>query len=180
MAKLLFPDNTVLINFAIINRIDLLERVTNGRGQWCATVAFECARSARVPGLEALAKVPDIFGAPWYPETGAERLDVQSLRLELAQPGDRSDQHLGEAETLAIIMRRSVDGFFVTDDGEATRLARKNNVMVVSTWDLMRVAARTSLVDHDTLWGYLLTLRSEKRGSPRLVTDRPSFDRWLT
>jgi hypothetical protein len=45
-----------------------------------------------------------------YPESGAERLDVQVLRLELAQPGE---------ETLAIMSRRAIEGFFVTDDGDA-------------------------------------------------------------
>jgi hypothetical protein len=28
----MFPDNTALINFAIINRMDLLERLANGNG----------------------------------------------------------------------------------------------------------------------------------------------------
>jgi len=75
VAKLLFPDNTVLINFALINRMDLLERLANGNGHWCATVASECTRSSREAGLEALADAPEIFGAPWYPESGAGRPD---------------------------------------------------------------------------------------------------------
>ena len=54
MASLMFPDNTVLINLAIINRMDLLEKLANGNGQWCATVAGECAESAAYPGLSAL------------------------------------------------------------------------------------------------------------------------------
>jgi hypothetical protein len=53
MAVLMFPDNTVLINFAIINRMDLLERLANGNGRWCATVAIECAESAKRPELAA-------------------------------------------------------------------------------------------------------------------------------
>ncbi|WP_322749828.1 MULTISPECIES: hypothetical protein [unclassified Frankia] len=59
MAVLLFPDNTVLINFAIINRMDLLERLANGNGHWCATVASECDSSAQRPGLSALANAKD-------------------------------------------------------------------------------------------------------------------------
>ncbi|AEH08929.1 hypothetical protein FsymDg_1462 [Candidatus Protofrankia datiscae] len=54
MAVLLFPDNTVLINFAILNRMDLLGRLANGNGRWCATVAAECDASAQQPGLAAL------------------------------------------------------------------------------------------------------------------------------
>jgi hypothetical protein len=63
----MFPDNTVLINFAIINRMDLLERLANGNGQWCATVSGECAESARYPGLAALSAAEKIFGEPLYP-----------------------------------------------------------------------------------------------------------------
>src|SRR5258708_39873638 len=47
----MFPDNTVLSNFAIINRIDLLSRLANGNGRWCATggVARRCHGSAVGP-----------------------------------------------------------------------------------------------------------------------------------
>jgi hypothetical protein len=51
---LMVPDNTVLINFAIINRMDLLARLANNNGKWCATVASECAESANRPELPAL------------------------------------------------------------------------------------------------------------------------------
>jgi hypothetical protein len=66
-----------------------------------------------------MASAPEIFGQPLYPESGVERLDVQVLRLELAQPGDADHKHYGEAETLAIMSRRAIEGFFVTDDGDA-------------------------------------------------------------
>ena len=178
MPQLLFPDNTVLVNFALINRMDLLRRLVNERGRWCATVASECARSAQEPGLGAMDLASEIFGAPWYPESAVEHLDVQGLRLELAQPGDDAHTHLGEAETLAIMIRRDVDGFFVTDDGDARRLARKHDVQVVSTWDLLRLASRCDFVDGDALWGYIQTLRAEKRGGPPGVSGRESFDAW--
>jgi predicted nucleic acid-binding protein len=179
VTQLLFPDNTALINFALINRMDLLARLSNGNGRWCATVASECAQSATVVGLEALDNAPEIFGEPLYPESPAERIDIQAFRLELAQPGDQPWQHLGEAETLAIMTRRSFKGFLVTDDQSAARLARRHDVAVVSTWDLLRVAVKHSFVDGATLWGYLQTLRSKGRGGPRGVTTRESFDKWI-
>lgn len=179
VATFLFPDNTVLINFAMINRMDLLERLANGNGRWCATVAGECARSAGVTGLEALDNARGIFGAPLYPETLAERIDVQTFRRELAQPGDHAWQHLGEAETLAIMTRRAIDGFLVTDDQDARRLARRHQVTVISTWDLLRVAVKHSFLDRPTLWGYLQTLRANRRGGPRGVTDRATLDKWI-
>src|SRR5580704_9061424 len=107
----MFPDNTVLTNFAIINRMDLLERLANGNGRWCATVRTECAESAKQPGLAALDGAGEIFGEPLYPDE-AEHQDVRVLRDQLAGPGDRPTQHLGEAETFAIMIRRQLSCFF--------------------------------------------------------------------
>lgn len=175
--QLIFPDNTVLVNFAIISRMDLLEQVVNGRAAWCATVSTECAQSAEVDGLEALRQAPDIFGVALRP-TQAELVDTQVLRLELASPGDSSLAHLGEAETLAIMIRRGHARYFVTDDGNASRLAGKHGIAALSTWDLIRLAIRAERVDPDAAWGYLQTLRSQARGTPRGVTTRLTFDTW--
>lgn len=180
MTVLLFPDNTVLINFALISRMDLLERLANGHGRWCATVASECAKSALEPELGSMTLATNIFGLPLYPESGAERIDIEALRIELAQPNDPPHKHLGEAETLAIMARRGFEGFFVTDDKSASRLARNNGVKVISTWHLLRLAARCGFVDPDTMWGYLQTLHGKHRGMPNGVKDRLSFDNWLS
>ncbi|UPK75999.1 hypothetical protein MU582_05005 [Nocardioidaceae bacterium SCSIO 66511] len=178
MSVVLFPDNTVLINFVIISRVDLLERLANGNGRWCASVASECARSSRQPRLAALAEMAGIFGGPLFPDE-AEHRDMLVLRAELAEPGDPKHKHLGEAETLAIMLRRRINGFFVTDDREARRLTAKNGIRAVSTWDLLRVAHKQGWVDSDTLWGYVQTLRTAQRGSPPRVHDRASMEKWL-
>lgn len=178
MAVLLFPDNTVLINFAIISRIDLLERLANGNGKWCASVAAECARSSEQPHLHALREMADIFGSPLFPGE-AEYQDMLVLRAELASPGDPRHKHIGEAETLAIMLRHRTNGLFVTDDGDARRLGARKGVTVVSTWGLLRVAHRNRWVDTDTLWGYVQTLGTHRRGSPPGVRDRASLEKWL-
>jgi predicted nucleic acid-binding protein len=175
----MFPDNTVLNNFAIINRMDLLARLTNGNGRWCATVAAECAQGALRPELAALDSAREIFGEPLFPDA-AELQDVRVLRDELAGPGDRSTDHLGEAETLAIVTGRRIRCFFVTDDRGAAGLATRNGVQVATTWVLLELAYRKGWVDADTLWGYVQTLRTRNRGAPRGVSDRPSFDKWLS
>ena len=175
----MFPDNTVLINFAIINRMDLLERLANGNGRWCATVATECAESAKRPGLTALNESGGIFGDPLFPD-GAEHQDIRVLRDQLASPGDRPTQHLGEAETIAIIIRRQLSCFFVSDDRGAARLAAQNGIQVVGTWHLLKVAHRKGWVDADAFWGYVLTLEGQGRGVPTGVWDRSSFDKWRT
>jgi predicted nucleic acid-binding protein len=158
----MFPDNTVLINFAIISRMDLLARLANGNGQWCATVAIECAESAKRPDLAALGGAGEIFGQPLFPDQ-AELQDIHVLRDQLASPGDRPTQHLGEAETIAIIARRHLSCFFVSDDRGAARLAAQNGIAVVGTWHLLKVAHRKGWIDADTFWGYVLTLEGHSR-----------------
>jgi predicted nucleic acid-binding protein len=175
----MFPDNTVLINFAIINRMDLLQRLANGNGQWCATVSAECAESAKRSGLAALNVAGEIFGEPLFPDQ-AEHQDIRVLRDQLADPGDAPTQHLGEAETIAIIVRRQLNSFFATDDRGAVRLAAQNGIAVVGTWHLLKVAYRKRWLDADTLWGYVQTLDGQGRGTPPGVRDRLSFDKWLS
>jgi hypothetical protein len=173
------PDNTVLVNFAIIDRMDLLKRLANGEGRWCATVATESAESARLPGLASLAGAEQIFGEPLFPDE-AEHQNVLVLRYQLAAPGDPPTQHLGEAETIAIIVRRQLSCFFVTDDHGAARLARRNSIEVVGTWHLLKVAHRAGWLEVGTLWRYTEQLKEHHRGAPHGVRDRPSFDKWLS
>lgn len=179
MTTLLFPDNTVLVNFALINRVDVLQHIMMGRAAWCATVASECARSAAEPGLEGMADFAATLGDPLYPETSAEHLQVRLLRDELAVPGDPPTRHLGEAETLAVIMSRGLEAVFVTDDRGARRLAAVHEIRCYTTWDMLKLAGRIKLIDPDALWGYLQTLRGLVRGGPRGVHDRASFEVWL-
>lgn len=181
MGILLFPDNTVLINFALISRMDLLARLANGNGCWCATVSIECADWVKEPGLSALSTASEIFGESLYPKP-SEHQAIRLMRDELAAPGDHPRQHLGEAETLTIIVHRGLTAgsFFVTDDRGAARLANKHGVPVVDTWQLLKVACRKAWLDADALWGYVQTLRTNERGAPRGVRDRPSFDKWLS
>lgn len=179
MPVLMFPDNTVLINFAIIKRMDLLERLANGNGQWCATVAIECSESGRRPELAALSRANEIFGEPLYPDA-AEHQDARLLRDQLASPGDSPTKHLGEAETIAIITRRQLRCIFASDDGDAGRLAGQSGISIVTTWHLLKVARRQTWIDADTLWGYVLTLEAAERGTPPGVWDRSSFDKWLS
>lgn len=101
------------------------------------------------------------------------------LRNQLASPGDPPTKHLGEAETVAIITRRRLSCFFVTDDRDAARLASQNGITVASTWRLLQVAHRKKWIDADTLWGYLQTLEVNDRGTPPGVRDRAAFDKWL-
>lgn len=119
------------------------------------------------------------LGTPLYPETQAEHLQVRLFRDELAVPGDPPTRHLGEAETLAIIVNRGLAAVFVTDDRGARRLAAAHGIRCYTTWDMLKLAGRIKLIDPDALWGYLRTLRALGRGGPGGVDNGLSFERWL-
>lgn len=178
MSRLFFSDNTVLVNFAHIDRVELLEKLLNGKGRWCATVAHECALSSSVAGLEALAAVADIFGEPERPNA-AELVDTRVLRERMSSPGDHRFAHLGEAETVAVMSRRFSTSYFVTDDGGATVIAIAEGLHVLTTWDLLRALVRAGLIARDQLWADLEVLRKAGRGRPPGVYGRPSFIAWL-
>jgi hypothetical protein len=42
------------------------------------------------------------------------------------------------------------------------------------------MAHKLKLADPDTIWGYVQTLKVKERGSPPRVTDRASFENWLS
>ncbi|MDI1460077.1 hypothetical protein QEZ54_03770 [Catellatospora sp. KI3] len=176
---LVLPDNTVLINFALLNRMDLLAKLVKDNGAWCATVASECDQSAKVPGLESLADAHGIFGDPLRPQSPTEHVMTRAFRTRLARPGDGPFRHLGESETLAIMASRSLRGIFVSDDRAVSVIAREQGIRIVTTFELLRAACRSGMVDADTAWSYLQRLRQEGRGWPPGVYERSSFEKWL-
>ncbi len=177
MTRLVFPDNTVLINLAYLNAVHLI-RLKNAQATWCASVAQECHKSSRTPGLEALKGAPHILGKPLYP-MGAEHGETQVLRRRMASPGDSVTKHLGEAETITIITRRGISAVFVTDDQDATREAIAAGIPVASTWAFLRLAVRLSLITSDDFWNHCLTLNGEDRGWPPCGHSRAEVDSWL-
>ena len=178
MSRFFFSDNTVLVNFAHIGRLQLLGTLLSGKGRWCATVAEECSASASVVGLEALDGAAAIFGEPERPNA-AELIDARLLRDRMAAPGDHRFAHLGEAETVAIMSRRFADSYFVTDDADARVIGAAEGLKVLSTWELLRLLVRSGLLSPDELWGDLEVLRSAGRGRPPGVYGRSSFAAWL-
>lgn len=174
MTTLLFPDNTVLVNFALVGRVDLFGELVDGRGAWTHTVAEECGRSAREVGLESLARMPDLLGQPLV-ASRQERTDALVLRQRLTSPGDADRKHYGEAECLAIILGREQPAAFVTDDMGARRLSRTLGVTTYSTWDLVRLAVRVTKLDDFAGWDMVQVLRAATRHVPGAPGTEPDY-----
>lgn len=172
------PDNTVLVNFARIGRMDLLRLVAAERSTWCYTVSDECEKSSRVNGLEQLAEAPEIFGEPLKLETRVEHSDTQVFRTRLSKPGDGPAANLGEAESLSIIMNRRLDVTFITDDNGALGFAEESGIVYMTTWDLLKLFVRVKHLNRSTAWQYVMTLGGNSRRYAEL-RDQDSFYAWL-
>jgi len=175
---LLFPDNTVLVNFGVLGRVDLFAELVDGRGSWTSTIAEECGRSSREPGLESLARMREILGEPLAPSR-RERVDLLVIRAELAAPGDPATKHLGEAEAIAIITGRALEAAFFTDDRAAAALAARHGIRVYTTAHLILLAVRSRRINGDTGWDLVTRLRAVGRRTPGLPSDRTRFDVWI-
>lgn len=143
MTEYLFPDNTVLCNFAAVDRLDLLKAVLDGRGRWTEAVADEARRSARV--LPALRALP---GSGWLDEPieTADEGDVLAIeRIRRAVFGGTEAEplrHLGEAQTCHLILNCAsfAGSWWISDDKEALRYARHQRITTRETLDLMNIA----------------------------------------
>jgi hypothetical protein len=143
MTEFLFPDNTVLCNFAAVERLDLLKSVLDERGRWTDAVAYEAIRSARVlPILSSL-----ITGC-WLGEAIeiSDEPDVQQIngirRAVFGGTDDEPLKHLGEAQTCFVILKWSefAGSWWISDDQEALRYARFQGITTRETIDLVNIA----------------------------------------
>ncbi|MFH8252909.1 hypothetical protein ACH3VR_21260 [Microbacterium sp. B2969] len=174
---LLFPDNTVLVRFARVQRMDLLAALVRGNGRWCGTVAGECDRSAQEPGLETMAQAHAMFGEPLRLQTGQEIVDTTTIRTSLAAPGDPVTRHLGEAETISIITNRRLTAFFVTDDRDAAQRAEEHGIRTYTTWDLLRLAVRIGALTADEAYDYVRELGGHREKLIQVQT-RAAWTEW--
>jgi hypothetical protein len=143
MIEFLFPDNTVLCNFAAVDRLDLLKAVLDGRGRWTEAVAYEATRSAGVlPALRTLAE------SGWLDEPIeiSDESDVRQVELiRRAVFGGTEGtplRHLGEAQTCHVILRWAAfaGSWWISDDREALRYARFQGITTRETIDLVNIA----------------------------------------
>lgn len=136
MSAYLFPDVTVVRNFAMSGRLDALRSLLHGRGRWTAATAFEAGRT---PG--ASAALASIVAQGWLGEP-LEITDPDEIRrvqlLRRAVFGGAFDDplgRLGEAETWHVLREWDAyaDGILVTDDPALLRHAYRCGVRTQRT-----------------------------------------------
>lgn len=141
MASAVFPDTTVLCNFAAVHRLDLLEGWLRGRGRWVEAIALEVTNSARY-----LPELNDTVQRRWLGEaieiTGERAVGhVERLRRDVfGGSSSQPLQHLGEAQTCYLLREVAQwrESWWVSDDGDAVQFGRRQGFVVLETIDVMR------------------------------------------
>lgn len=138
-----FPDNTVLCNFAAVNRLDLIKSVLSGRGRWTEAVAYEASRSAsKLPALQGLAS-EGWLDEPIAITKESEIRNINQIRRAVFS-GTDDDQlkHLGEAQTCYLIKNWAefAGSWWISDDVEALRYAKFQGITTRETIDIMSIA----------------------------------------
>jgi hypothetical protein len=143
MIEFLFPDNTVLCNFASVNRLDLLNLVLDGRGRWTEAVAYEASRSGRVLRDLGQLAADQWLGEPIEIDDESEIQQINAIRRAVfGGTDDEPLKHLGEAQTCFVILKWSefAGSWWISDDREALRYARLQGITTRETIDLVSTA----------------------------------------
>jgi hypothetical protein len=143
MTEYLFPDNTVLCNFAAVHRLDLIKSVLGGRGRWTEAVAYEASRSAnKLPALRGLGSESWLAGPIEITRKSDIRNINQIRRAVFGGTDDEPLKHLGEAQTCYVIKNWAefAGSWWISDDGDAVRYARLRGITTRETIDLMNIA----------------------------------------
>lgn len=133
-----FLDTCTLSNFAVVDRLDLLDTRYGYRARWTETIRYEVARGARKNAF--LQKVLDAtwLGEPIEISAGPPVLaEIDRLRRALGGTNAEPTKHLGEAEIIYYLETVERAGMFVTDDRPALDFARRRGVVALDSADVL-------------------------------------------
>lgn len=170
-----FPDNTVLCNFACTDQVGLLLDHLRGRGRWVEAVAAEARLSrGHLPGLAVLLEENAPLGAPIRIEDPAEIAAIERKRRTVfGGTADKPLQHLGEAQTCHLLQTDPTwaGATWVTDDQEAYRYAQQQGILARGTVDLFRSMVADADLTAAQAHAHLLAIDAIRTGLP--IPERP-------
>lgn len=141
MSQLIFPDNTVLCNFAAVGRLDLLRDWLRGRGRWTDAVALEVRASANhLPDLRCVATEGWLGEPIEIDDEAAIRKVEQKRRVVFGGTMAEPRKHLGEAQTCYLLAEVAEfhGSWWVTDDEDAYEHAGTLGIAAYRTIDIVR------------------------------------------
>jgi hypothetical protein len=166
MTEFLFADNTVLCNFAAVERLDLLRSILAGRGRWTEAVAYEASRSAAyLPALRVLPLEGWLEEPIAVSDEAGTRAVERIRRAVFGGTHDRPLRHLGEAQTCYVILHRAAfsGSWWLSDDQESVRYARRQAIPTRETIDLLSLAVAAGLVAARDAFDLMLKMSDNDR-----------------
>lgn len=165
MADALFPDNTVLCNFAAVHRLTLLQDFLRGRGRWVEAIAAEANRSTQL--LPDLAGVARWMGEPIEITEESDIARVEVIRRDVFG-GASTDplKHLGEAQTCFLLKEKPQwrGACWVSDDVDALTFARRQGLVVRETIDVVMVIIQDGDLSVQEGWELMQEMIDHDRG----------------
>lgn len=178
MGAALFPDMTVIVNFAAINELDLLGRYLHDDGRIVEAVRHEIVRSAeRVPNLMRL-DLDAWFGDAISFDSDADIAAIDGLRIG-AFGGSSAEplKHLCESQTVHAVTTRSAfaDATWITDDRDAYTYARSRTIVTRDTLDVFEVLVANSELAPDRAYTLSMDMLDAGRSLRRVPTSPRHF-----
>lgn len=129
-----------MINFAVVDQLELLHSHLRGRGKVFSSVAREIRKSSQMTPNLAKVNIPDWFGDVLQLDDDAAKAVERIRRNVFGGKPKEAFKHLGESETLHGMetlpeLRGST---FLTDDEDAVLHARRQGIIVSTTCELLR------------------------------------------
>lgn len=170
MGAALFPDTTVIINFATVDQLDLLGHYLHDDGRVVEAVRYEITRSAeRVPNLARL-ELDAWFGEPVSFDSPADIAAIDGLRIGVFGGSSTEPlKHLGESQTVHAVTTRSEfsDATWITDDRDACNYARSRLIVTRDTLDVLEALAANSEVTPDRAFSICMDMLDAGRSLHR-------------
>lgn len=130
-----FFDTCSLWNFAVVNRLDLLEERYGYRAKWTETVKSEVVRAS---GGEP--RLNRILSCAWLDEpieilaaSTADLHRIDQIRRALGGLATEPTKHLGEAELIWYLENAAVGSVLISDDRPAASFARGRGIHVIDS-----------------------------------------------
>ena len=167
MATIVFPDNTVLCNFAAVHRVDLLRGWLRERGRWTEAVEYEARKSSEyLPDLD-LVLDEGWLGEPIEINDESALSQVEAIRKSVfGGLPEKPRQHLGEAETCFLIKQRPefAESWWLTDDEDAYEYAVRRQIETLRTIDVMRNIVADGDLTPDSAFALMNAMADRDRG----------------
>jgi hypothetical protein len=166
-------DTCTLINFGVVDRMDLIRAALGPAARWVAAVEREARKSvAHVPSLDHT-WCRNWLGEAIDVDEPADIDAVETLRLALGGTRRKPLQHLGEAQSLRVIATRPdlAGAIFVSDDASAVDLARRNDIPVWTTRHILRACYDTERIGCPEAYELLRDMRESHGRGVRVPPD---------